>query len=159
MEKDEINQLTEKIYIGLNSKNKDELITEIILSTDLDKRIEISNAYLRKYDLDLYSDLKSKLNGQFKELAAHLFLPPEEFMAKMLKRGLKSFAIDESLIYEIFTTCTQEELKLIELAFKKMRTGLIENLIKKYPQLKDEPHKLARIHNNNIGNDFIYFSI
>jgi len=134
MEKDEINQLTEKINIGLNSKNKDELITEIILSTDLDQRIEISNAYLRKYDLDLYSDLKSKLNGQFKELAAHLFLPPEEFMAKMLKRGLKSFAIDESLIYEIFTTCTQEELKLIELAFKK-ETGkdLVKEIEKNFP--------------------------
>ena len=46
---------------------------------------------------------------------------------------------------------------LIELAFKKMRTGLIENLIKKYPQFKDNPFKLASIHNNNIGNAKEYY--
>ena len=40
-------------------------------------------------------------------------------MAKMLKRSLKGFSIDESLIYEVFTCCNADELKLIELAFKK----------------------------------------
>ena len=118
-EKEKINKYAERIFLSLNAKNKDEIITEVIVNTDLEKRIEISNAYLQKYDRDLYSDLKSKLNGQFKELAMHLFLPPEEFMAKILKKVLKGFQIDEIAIYEIFTICTQEELKKIELAFKK----------------------------------------
>ena len=134
MENDELNSYAEKIYSCLNSKNKDETIIEVIMNTDLDKRIEICNAYLKKYERDLYLDLKSKLNGTFKELASHLFLPPEEFMAKMLKKGLKGFQIDESLIYEIFTICTQEELKLVELAFKK-ETGkdLIKEIEKNFP--------------------------
>ena len=118
-EKEKLNKYAERIFLSLNAKNKDEIITEVIINTDLEKRIEISNAYLQKYDRDLYSDLKSKLNGQFKELAMHLFLPPEEFMAKILKKVLKGFQIDEIAIYEIFTICTQEELKKIELAFKK----------------------------------------
>ena len=64
----------------------------------------------------------------------HFFLTPEELMAKMLKKGLKGFSIDESLIYEIFTTCTQEELKLIESTFKK-ETGkdLIREIEKNFP--------------------------
>ena len=118
-EKEKLNKYAERIFLSLNAKNKDEIITEVIVNTDLEKRIEISNAYLQKYDRDLYSDLKSKLNGQFKELAMYLFLPPEEFMSKILKKVLKGFQIDEIAIYEIFTICTQEELKKVELAFKK----------------------------------------
>ena len=79
-EKEKLNKFAERIFLSLNAKNKDEIITEVIINTDLDKRIEISNVYLQKYDRDLYTDLKSKLNGQFKELAMYLFLPPEEYI-------------------------------------------------------------------------------
>lgn len=119
MENDEIKQYAEKIFTGLSTKKKEEAVLEVILNTDIDKRLEICNSYLSTYNRDLYSDIKSKLSGQFKEAAIHLFLPPSEFMAKMLKKGLKGFSIDESMIYEIFTSCNQEELKQIELAYKK----------------------------------------
>jgi annexin A7/11 len=119
MENDEIKQYAEKIFTGLSTKKKEETVLEVILNTDIDKRLEICNSYLSTYNRDLYSDIKSKLSGQFKEAAIHLFLPPSEFMAKMLKKGLKGFSIDESMIYEIFTSCNQEELKQIELAYKK----------------------------------------
>ena len=112
-------QYAEKIFTGLSTKKKEEAVLEVILNTDIDKRLEICNSYLSTYNRDLYSDIKSKLSGQFKEAAIHLFLPPSEFMAKMLKNGLKGFSIDESMIYEIFTSCNQEELKQIELAYKK----------------------------------------
>ena len=134
MERDDSTYFANKIHSSLSSKSKDEIIIEVIMNTDLNKRIEISNIYVQKFDRDLYSELKSKLNGTFKELATHLFLPPEEFMAKMLKKSLKGFQIDESLIYEIFTICSQEELKLVELAFKK-ETGkdLIKEIEKNFP--------------------------
>lgn len=119
MENDEIKDYAEKIATGLSSKKREESILEVIMNTDIDKRLEICNNYLTTYNRDLYSDIKSKLSGQFKEAAIHLFLPPAEFMAKMIKKGLKGFSIDESMIYEIFTACTQEELKEIEIAFKK----------------------------------------
>ena len=119
MENDEIKEYAEKIATGLSSKKKEESILEVIMNTDIDKRLEICNSYLTTYNRDLYSDIKSKLSGQFKEAAIHLFLPPAEFMAKMIKKGLKGFSIDESMIYEIFTACTQEELKEIEISFKK----------------------------------------
>ena len=119
MESDEIKDYADKIATGLSSKKKEESILEVIMNTDIDKRLEICNSYLNTYNRDLYSDIKSKLSGQFKEAAIHIFLPPAEFMAKMLKKGLKGFSIDEAMIYEIFTSCTQEELKEIEIAFKK----------------------------------------
>lgn len=131
MENDEVKNYAEKIYTGLSSKRKEETILEVILNTDLDKRLEICNSYLSTYNRDLYSDIKSKLSGQFKEAAIHLFLPPSEFMAKMLKKGLKGFSIDESMIYEIFTSCNQEELKQIELAYKKETSKELSKEIEK----------------------------
>jgi len=135
MEGDNISQYAEKIYSNLSSKKKEESILEVILNTDLDQRLEVCNHYLTTYNRDLYTDIKSKLSGQFKEAAMHLFLPPEEFMAKMIKKGLKGFSIDESMIYEIFTSCTQEELKRIELAYKKeTNKDLVKDIEKNFPQ-------------------------
>ena len=134
MESDEIKDYADKIATGLSSKKKEESILEVIMNTDIDKRLEICNSYLNTYNRDLYSDIKSKLSGQFKEAAIHIFLPPAEFMAKMLKKGLKGFSIDEAMIYEIFTSCTQEELKEIEIAFKKeTNKDLAKEIEKNFP--------------------------
>lgn len=134
MASDEIRQYAERINSCLSTKKRDEPILDIIVNTDIDKRIEICNCYLETYNRDLYSDIKGKLSGQFKEAAIHLFLPPAEFMAKMVKKGLKGFSIDESMIYEIFTACNQEELKQIELAYKKeTNKDLAREIEKNFP--------------------------
>ena len=153
MENDQSKNFAEKIYSNLNSKNKDDIITDIIMNTDLDKRIEISNAYLQKYERDLYKDLKSNLTGPFKELAINLFLPPEEFMSKMLKNALKGFQIDESIIYEIFTICTQEELKKVELAFKiDSGIDLVQEIEKNFPlTIRKNLINLLNMKRNNEG--------
>ena len=153
MENDQTKNFAEKIYSNLNSKNKDDIIAEIIMNTDLDKRIEISNAYLQKYERDLYKDLKSNLTGPFKELAINLFLPPEEFMSKMLKNALKGFQIDESIIYEIFTICTQEELKKVELAFKiDSGIDLVQEIEKNFPlTIRKNLINLLNMKRNNEG--------
>ena len=134
MESDEVRQYAERINSCLSTKKKEETILDIIVNTDIDKRLEICNCYLETYNRDLYSDIKSKLSGQIKEAAIHLFLPPAEFMAKMIKKGLKGFSIDESMIYEIFTACNQEELKQIELAYKKeTNKELARDIEKNFP--------------------------
>ena len=134
MASDEVRQYAERINSCLSTKKKEETILDIIVNTDIDKRLEICNCYLETYNRDLYSDIKSKLSGQIKEAAIHLFLPPAEFMAKMIKKGLKGFSIDESMIYEIFTTCNQEELKQIELAYKReTNKDLAKDIEKNFP--------------------------
>jgi len=134
MESDEVKDYADKIYACLNTKKKEEVILDVILNTDIDKRLEICNSYLATYNRDLYADIKSKLSGQFKDVAIHLFLPPAEFMAKMIKKGLKGFSLDESMIYEIFTACNQEELKQIELSFRKeTNKDLSKEIEKNFP--------------------------
>ena len=134
MEKDDVKKYAEKIYNALSGKKKEETILEVIMNTDIDKRLEICNCYFTEYNRDLYTDIKAKLNRHFKEAAIHLFLPPAEFMAKMVKKGLKGFSIDESMIYEIFTVCTQEELKQIEVAFKQeTNKDLTKEIEKNFP--------------------------
>ena len=61
MESDEIKDFAEKIANGLSSKKKEEEVLEVIMNTDIDKRLEICNSYLTLYNKDLYSDIKSKL--------------------------------------------------------------------------------------------------
>ena len=134
MESDEAKDYAEKIFACLSTKKKEETILDVILNTDIDKRLEICNSYLAAYNRDLYADIKSKLSGQFKDAAIHLFLPPAEFMAKMIKKGLKGFSLDESMIYEIFTACNQEELKQIELSFRKeTNKDLSKEIEKNFP--------------------------
>ena len=134
MASDEVRQYAERINSCLSTKKKEEAILDIIVNTDIDKRLEICNCYLETYNRDLYSDIKSKLSGQIKEAAIHLFLPPAEFMAKMIKKGLKGFSIDESMIYEIFTACNQEELKQIEIAYKiETKKDLSRDIEKNFP--------------------------
>ena len=134
MASDEVRQYAERINSCLSTKKKEDTILDIIVNTDIDKRLEICNCYLETYNRDLYSDIKSKLSGQFKEAAIHLFLPPAEFMAKMIKKGLKGFSIDESMIYEIFTACNQEELKQIEIAYKiETKKDLSRDIEKNFP--------------------------
>jgi hypothetical protein len=103
---------------ALDSRNKDEAVLNVIKSTNLDTRLQICKYYTETYKTSLYSELKSKLNGYFKNIAIHLFLHPITFVAKSLKKGLKGFSADETVVLEALTSHTQEELRQIEEAFK-----------------------------------------
>ena len=63
--------------------------------------------------------MKSKLSGNFKEAAIHLFLPPVRFYAKMFKKALKGMSKDEDSIFEILTTFTCEDLQKIGIAYNE----------------------------------------
>ena len=102
---------------SLDGRNKDEAVFNVIQNTNLEKRIQICNYFARTYGKSLYSELKSKLNGHFKGIAIHLFLHPITYIAKSLKKGLKGFGSDETVVLEVLTSYDQEELKQIEDAF------------------------------------------
>ena len=107
---------------ALQGKNKEETVFEVIQKTNLDRRLQVCNYFAEKYGNSLYSELKSKLTGNFRALAIHLFLHPITFVAKMLKKGLKGFGADETVVFETLTSHTQEELRQIEDAFR-LETG------------------------------------
>ena len=106
------------LYSALDAKNKDEAVLNVVENTNLDQRLQICNYFAEKYGKSLYSELKSKLSGYFKSIAIHLFLHPITFVAKNLKKGLKGFSADETVVLEALTSHTQEELRQIEEAFK-----------------------------------------
>jgi broad-specificity NMP kinase len=112
-----IDEFGDALYECLQGKNKEEVVFDVILNTNLEKRLQICKYYDEKYNKSLYSELKSKLSGQFKSLAIHLFLHPIELEAKLLKKGLKGFSADESVVLEILTSHTQEEFRQIEEVF------------------------------------------
>ena len=106
------------LYSALDGKNKEEAVLNVVQNTSLDQRLQVCNYFAEKYGKSLYSELKSKLNGYFKSIAIHLFLHPITFFAKNLKKGLKGFSADETVVLEALTSHTQEELRQIEDAFK-----------------------------------------
>ena len=122
----------ERLHEALNGKNKDETCLEIVITHDLLQRIEISKIYQEIYKKSLYDEIKSKLSGDFKELVGFLFLSPQEFCAKMLKRGFKGITIDDELIFEILSAHTLEEYKLIEEAYKIETKKELKKDIEKY---------------------------
>lgn len=108
----------ERLHQALSSKNKEETFNDIIINNDLENRLLIAKKYGELYSKPLYEDIKSKLNGNYKELCGYCFLTPMEFNAKMLKRGFKGISIDEQIIFEILANHTLEEYKQIEEAYK-----------------------------------------
>lgn len=103
---------------ALDGKNREEAVFQVIQNSNLEKRLQICNYYAETYGKSLYSELKSKLNGYFKPIAIHLFIHPITLIAKLLKKGLKSFSGDDTIVFETLTSHTQEELRQIEEAFR-----------------------------------------
>ena len=117
-----VQEAAELLNEALEGKNKEETILNVIQNTTLDKRLQVCNYFAETYGKSLYSELKSKLTGHFKALSIHLFLHPITFVAKMLKKGLKGFSADETVVLETLTSHTQEELRQIEDVFR-LETG------------------------------------
>ena len=115
----ELKTSAELLHQAIQGKNRDQTFLDIVITHDLIQRIEIANIYQETYKKNLYEEIKSKLSGEFKELVGYLFLSPQEFSAKMLKRGFKGLAVDDEIIFEILSAHTLEEYKLIEAAYKQ----------------------------------------
>ena len=110
-----ISELAEKLHDMLFGKKNEDLIIKIIMNNNLKTRIEISQYYKTLYESSLFDDIKSKISGDFGYCAAQLFLSPLEFCLHHLKIGLKK---SNECAFEMLTSKTPEELKIIETAYK-----------------------------------------
>lgn len=115
----DVKELGDRLKEGLSSKKKEEAILDIVMNTDCQKRLEICKYFGETYGKDLYSEMKGSLSGHFKEVAIHLFLPYFELVAKFLKKGLRGFSTDETIVFETLSIHNQDELRHIEEAYKK----------------------------------------
>lgn len=121
----------DRMHGALFGKNKEETCLDIVINNPLDRRLEIAKVYQETYGKELYEDIKSKLSGHFKELCGYLFLSPNEYNAKMLKRGFKGLSVDEALIFEILCGHTVAEYQEMGEAFKNETGKELPKLVEK----------------------------
>lgn len=111
-----ISDFAEVIHRNLHDKNREDVIFDVIKKNNLKKRIDISHYYQATYESSLFEDIKKNISGDFGYCAAQLFLSPLEFSIYHLKIGLKK---PNECVFEILTSKTPEELKIIEKEYKK----------------------------------------
>ena len=113
-------QAGDRLHQAITSgKNKEDIALNIAMTNDLSHRVTIAQYYQAAYTNALYDDLKSKIGGDFGNAVALMFLSPLDFCIKMLKKAFKGFSTDEECIFEMLTSKTTDELKLIEEAYQR----------------------------------------
>ena len=125
-----ISEQVDLLHSSLFKKKNEEAIYDLITKTSLSDRISISRYYRGAFNSSLFSDIQSKIGGDFGYLAAQMFLSPIEFCLHHLKLGLKK---DFETVLEILTSKTNDELKVIEKVYK-LDTGndLRNDILKEY---------------------------
>ena len=112
-----IAEYAEKIHDGIDGKEKENIILEVIMKNNLKNRVDISNYYQANFGTSLFEEIKSKIKGDYGYCAAQLFLSPLDFCIHHLKLGLKG---KNECVMEQLTSRTPEELKLIEDKYNKV---------------------------------------
>ena len=125
-----ISEQVDLLHSSLFKKKNEEAIYDLITKTSLSDRISISRYYRGAFNSSLFSDIQSKIGGDFGYLAAQMFLSPIEFCLHHLKLGLKK---DFETVLEILTSKANDELKVIEKVYK-LDTGndLRNDIMKEY---------------------------
>ena len=125
-----IPEQAELLHSSLFTKKDEEAIYDLITKTSLSDRMSISRYYKGAFNSSLFSDIQSKIGGDFGYCAGQMFLSPIEFCLYHLKLGLKN---DYETVLEILTSKTNEELKVIEKVYK-LDTGneLRNDIMKEY---------------------------
>ena len=134
-----VSELAEKLHTNLYGPKKDDIILQIAMNTNLQIRISISQYYKAAYEKSLFEDIKSKISGDFGYCAAQMFLSPLEFCLHHLKIGLKK---GNECTFEMLTSKTPEELKIIENVYKR-NTG---------NELKDD---IKKVYSGSVGNNLL----
>ena len=125
----------EQLHKNLYGQKKDDIVLDIAMNNNLKNRISIAQYYKSTFDKPVFEDIKSIIGGDFGYCAAQMFLSPLEFCIHHLKLGLsKSNDSACECVFEMLTSKTPEELKIIENAYKK-ETGkeLKAEITKKFP--------------------------
>lgn len=134
-----VSELAEKLHTNLYGPKKDDIILQITMNTNISNRISISQYYKAAYEKSLFEDIKSKISGDFGYCAAQMFLTPLEFCLHHLKIGLKK---GNECAFEMLTSKTPEELKIIENAYRNS-TG---------NELKDD---IKKVFSGSVGNNLL----
>lgn len=82
------------------------------------QRQEIARAFKVMYGKDLLKDLKSELSGDFEDLILALLEPPALYDAKQLHKAMAGLGTTESILIEIMTSRTNQQIAEIKQAYR-----------------------------------------
>ena len=116
------------IHDKIGTKEKNDIILDVIQKHDLKARVEISKYYERTYGKSLFDEINSEIGGDYGQCASQMFLSPLEFCIHHLKLGLKK---GDALAMEQLVSRTPDELLLIEQHYNKNTGEDLKTNIKK----------------------------
>ncbi|KAK6743399.1 hypothetical protein RB195_010575 [Necator americanus] len=94
------------------------------------QRQEIARAFKVMYGKDLIKDLKSELTGDFEDLILALMEPTAVYDAKQLHKAMEGLGTKESVLIEIMTSRTNQQIAEIRQVYKQLyRRDLEADLI------------------------------
>jgi hypothetical protein len=107
-----------KAMKGIGCK-KDKII-DVLCERSNWQRQEIAEAYKVMYGKDLIHELKSELSGDFETFILALMEIPSHFDAHQLHKAIAGIGTKESVLIEIMTTRTNDQIRKIKAAYNEM---------------------------------------
>ncbi|KAJ6664366.1 hypothetical protein lerEdw1_008585 [Lerista edwardsae] len=116
---------------AIKTKGVDEVtIVNILTNRSNEQRQDIAFAYQRRTKKELPAALKSALSGHLENVMLGLLKTPAQYDASELKASMKGLGTDEDSLIEIICSRNNQELALINKAYKEMyKTELEKDII------------------------------
>ncbi|KAM8970721.1 annexin A3 [Sarcophilus harrisii] len=122
-------QTTEFSFLLESHGDSEQTLIGILTARCYAQRQLIAKEYRKISGKDLKDDLKTDLTGNFERLLKALITSPATYDAKQLKKAMKSFQTDDSVLIEILTTRNNKQLKeLSEAYFTEYKKNLVDDL-------------------------------
>uniref|UniRef100_A0A8W8MLT7 Annexin n=1 Tax=Magallana gigas TaxID=29159 RepID=A0A8W8MLT7_MAGGI len=113
-----------KAMKGLGTDEK--AIIDVLAHRSCSQRQEIKALYKTMFGKDLVKDLKSELGGKFEDVIVGLMMTEAEYDASELKRAMKGLGTDEDAMIEILCSRTNQQIKDIKDAYKRLFKATLE---------------------------------
>ncbi|CAD6188413.1 unnamed protein product [Caenorhabditis auriculariae] len=117
-----------KAMKGLGCNNAK--VVSVLCARTNSQRQEIARAFKVMYGKDLIKDLKSELSGDFEDLILALMDQPAVYDAKQLHKAMEGLGTKESVLIEIMTSRTNQQIAAVRDAYRALyRRELEKDLI------------------------------
>lgn len=98
----------------------EEAIIKVLANRTKAQRQVIASHYQQKYNKDLLKELESECSGDFKVTIQHLMWKRSVLDAQALRKAIKGFGTDESVLIEILCTQASREIVDIKKDYQKL---------------------------------------
>ncbi|XP_014208771.1 annexin B9-like [Copidosoma floridanum] len=102
-------------------------VSEILTVRQLNRRLEIAEAYKILYGRDLVDDLTKKLFHQLKDVYEAYMTPLADYFAKGLHHAMDGLGTDEVTLMEILFTLSNEVIKSTAASYEKLYNRSLES--------------------------------